>query len=193
MKLPLFAACFGILAACSSIDKPTASEAAGGVGAGGGGFSSSGGDGGPTTNDSGVADCTDLVNIGSLVDLNSVQGNPSTGTGGTLVDGTYALVTDEIYVGASGTPGPLGSSVKETIRLSKGGTAMERVVTTLDTSNKSTESRLVYAMGVTSINLVLTNTCPQTGQTEGTSFTTDGTNLVITNGTSNERRTYILK
>lgn len=196
MKLSFFAWATVALCACSSIDKPAASTGTGAPNANGGGVvdNNGGGDGGTIVNDGGVGTaCSNLTQSGTLVDVVAVAGDPPTSTGGSLVDGTYVLTDDSIYVGLSGTPGPLGSAIRSTIRISGGGTAMERIVDSTDQSNNTTTQLEVLSLGVSATNLVLSVTCPTNGLSEGTQFTTDGSNLFITNYTTKERRTYALR
>src|SRR5690606_39693 len=95
----------------------------GGGGPGGdGGGSSSGGEGGG--GDSGAA-CNALVNDANVIDQNGIVGDPLTGTGGTIADGTYELTTAEVYVGGGGVPGPTGVTYRGVLRITGG--QIERV------------------------------------------------------------------
>lgn len=118
--------------ACQEDEKrpPAASDTGGpNVGSGGG---SSNGEGG-VTDSGGVVDsgsdagtaCNDLVNTDIAVEQNRVVGDPPTGTGGSIADGTYDLTLAEVYVGASGTPGPSGVTYKGVLRLTNG--KLERI------------------------------------------------------------------
>ena len=71
-------------AAATDTGQATSSGAAGGKGDGGGA-----GDGGSTDAGDAAAACNTLTNDGNVLDQNRIVGEPPTGTGGTIVDGTY--------------------------------------------------------------------------------------------------------
>lgn len=117
-------------------NRPPAASDTGGPNIGtGGGSSSSGssGEGGVTDSggavdsgtDSGAA-CNTLTNDGAIVDQTAIVGDPpTTGTGGTIPDGTYELTLAQFYAGVAGIPGPTGRTYRGVLRLTNG--KLERV------------------------------------------------------------------
>lgn len=165
----------------------------GGGGVGGGSSSGGGGDGGGSV-DAGVdsgAVCNTLTNDGNVVDQNRVVGDPQTGTGGTIPDGTYELTQAQVYVGASGTPGPSGVTYRGVLRLTSG--KLERV-TELTASQGATpiETRTFGDLVAGGSSFTVTQTCPAPFQDQYTYSVLNDT-LNITSLITKESFTFTLR
>ena len=137
-------------------NSPTGGGTGGGNGGNrdGGGNEGGGGDGG----DGGSA-CNALTNDANVVDQNRVTGDPPTGTGGTIPDGTYELTQAQVYVGAAGTPGPSGVTYKGVLRLTNG--KLERVTEmTPNQGSSPIESRTFGDLVAGGSSFTVTQTCP---------------------------------
>ncbi len=110
-----------------SMQSSTTGSAGGGGGSGGGSTSSSttgssvGGSSSVSSASSSSAasggtggsdsfDCTAVASAGSIVTPATASGQPPAMTGGTIVDGTYALIKIDVYPGAS-DPGPTEQTI----------------------------------------------------------------------------------
>lgn len=131
------------------------------IGGGGGGSGSGdggGNDGGADAGEGGAA-CNTLTNDANVVDQNRVVGDPPTGTGGTIPDGTYELTQAQIYVGAGGTPGLSGVTYKGVLRLTNG--KLERATDmTPNQGAQPIESRTFGDLVAGGSNFTVTQSCP---------------------------------
>jgi hypothetical protein len=163
----------------------------GGAGGGGGG----GGEGGVVDNDGGgdssAAPCNTLTNDGNVVDQNRVVGEPETGTGGTIPDGTYELTLAQVFVGQSGTPGPSGVTYRGVLRLTSG--KLERV-TEVQANQGATpiETRSVGDLVAGGSTFTVTQTCPAPFQDQYTYSVLNNT-LNITSLITKESFTFTLR
>jgi hypothetical protein len=154
------------------------------------GSSGSAGDAGGTTDASTPVDagaCTDLESSSVEVDQNAVAGDVPAGTGGTISDGVYDLTEASIYVGASGLPGPTGTRIQETMRIT--GTKLERVQTTLNSANASSTGSVSGTITVNGTSATLAVTCP-TGNQETVTYTATATGLTLSNLVTKESLVY---
>lgn len=180
--------------------RPPASEngsfvGVGGGGGGGGGAidaatdASSDADAEASTLDAGV--CNDVPLDGIVVDRVGVVGDPPPMAGGTIADGSYALTDLSVYVGASGTGGPTGTSVQQSIRVAGGVIAsVTRIQTAGDGGAFGPETRVSRSYVVQGTSLVATTTCPAGGGTQQLNFTATNAQLVVVDPQSREQSTY---
>lgn len=185
----------GAVAACTAkIDKPAPAvvgeaplpNVSGGQGNEGGtddsGLDSSAGDGGI---------CNDVVLTGVLVDRSGVPTDAPVAAGGTIVDGTYDLTQDNVYIGATGVGGPTGISVKATIRIA-GGKIDEHIQIggTGKTPTDSTSSS-VYTVSGSTVSLTTSCSAGGTGPSLNfTSFTAADPILTLLDTSLNEAFTF---
>jgi hypothetical protein len=161
-----------------------------GVGAGGGG--GGGGEGGAGGADGGLdaGACTDLSNEGIVVDQNGVIGDPPTGVGGAVAEGTYELTAASIYVGAGGTPGPTGIQIQGALRL-QGGTFVrvhERALQGQPPQEARTSGS--FASGGTTFSLA--TDCPSVAA-DDLSYSVVANTLVLTSLVTRESYTFTLR
>jgi hypothetical protein len=172
----------------------TGQFSSGGAGGGGGSSGSSGEggvvDGGEDSGDSGAA-CNALTNDGNVVDQNRVVGDPPTGTGGSITDGTYELTQAQVYVGAAGTPGPSGVTYRGVLRLTNG--KLERV-TAMQANQGATpiESRTFAELVAGGTTFTVTQSCPAPFQDQYTYSVLNNT-LNITSLITKESFTFTLR
>ena len=183
------------LIACKEEEnRPPASNNTGGPNIVGGG--STDGEGGveggagADAGDSGSA-CNTLDNNGNVVDQNRIVGDPQTGTGGTIPDGTYELTLAQVYVGVGGTPGASGVTYKGVLELKAG--HLDRVTEMTPNQGASpittrTKGDLV-AGGST---FTVTQTCPSPFQDQYTYSVVSNT-LNITSLITKESFTFTLR
>jgi hypothetical protein len=171
-------------------NSPANPKPPGGGGSGEGGTSTptDGGDAGSSTADAGA--CTDLVAATVVINEIAVQGDPPAGTGGTILDGTYNITDSQHFIGLTGAPGVTGNSYQGSIRISGGGTVIERHVIFKNPSNAASEyiekgTFIPGASGNGTVNL----TCP-TPMQESVSYTVNGNNLVMSNLVTKASFTY---
>lgn len=177
--------------AASELGPPTGGG--GGAGGGGGGGGDGGGasnDGGGDSGDSGAA-CNTLPNEGNFVDQNRIVGEPQTGIGGAIVDGTYELTAADVYVGAGGVPGPSGVTYKGALRITTG--TLERV-TTLQASQGATpvETRSIGDYVAAGTTFTVTQSCPAAFQDQYT-YSVQNNTLNITSLITKESFTFTLR
>jgi hypothetical protein len=159
----------------------------------GGGSSGSNGEGGAVdSGDTGDAgSCNTLDNDGNVVDQNRIVGDPPTGTGGQIADGTWELTEAAIYVGASGTPGPSGVTYKGVLRLTLG--KLERV--TEQTANQGANPITTRTFGdlvAGGSTFTVTQSCPAPFQDQYTYSVLNNT-LNITSLITKESFTFTLR
>lgn len=169
-------------------NSPTGGGGGGGGGAGDGG---NGADSGGLDSGSDAGACNALPNDGNVVDQNRVVGEPPTGTGGTIADGTYELTGAEVYVGASGVPGPSGVTYQGVLRLANG--KLERV-TTMTPSQGATpiETRTFGDLVAGGTSFTVTQSCPAPFQDQFT-YSVLNTTLNITSLITKESFTFTLR
>lgn len=169
-------------------------EAIGSSGSGGGGGDGGGrGEGGALDSgdggDGGV--CTDLANDGIVVDQNRIVGDPPTGTGGQIADGTYSLTQADVYVGAAGVPGPSGVTFQGAMRLTQG--TLERVLRQQANQTATpTESRSTGPLTARGTTFTVVQSCPAQFQDQYTYSVLNNT-LNITSLLTKESFTFTLR
>jgi hypothetical protein len=190
-----FAASVTALACDDKESRPPAVNAVGppstGVGGGGGGGGDGGGGEGGVDSGNGAAACNILENGGNVVDQNRIVGEPPTGTGGTIVDGTYELTAADVYVGAGGVPGPSGVTYQGALALATG--KLERVML-MQASQAATpiETRSLGDLIAGGTTFTVTQTCPAPFQDQYTYSVLNNT-LNITSLITKESFTFTLR
>jgi hypothetical protein len=164
-----------------------------GVGGGGGGSSGEGGvlDSGDSDSGGDAGSCNALDNDGNVVDQNRIVGDPPTGTGGQIADGTWELTEAALYVGAGGTPGPSGVTFKGVLRLTLG--KLERV--TEMTANQGANPITTRTFGdlvAGGSSFTVTQSCPAPFQDQYTYSVVNNT-LNITSLITKESFTFTLR
>jgi hypothetical protein len=148
-------------------------SAAGGTGGGGaaGTTGTAGTGAGGTT-----APCNTLQNLAPGVSQIQVNTRPSP-AGGTLVDGTYYLTSQQLYTGTGGNTGPSGTTTKMVLAVSNAAAGMATVTSVLSV-NGSADYRQTWMVTTSGSKWALQVTCPQSER--GTwDYTATGTSLVI--------------
>ena len=159
---------------------------------GGGGAGGEGGirEGGVT--DGGVDAEGGLCNtiaLGSLiVDRNAVATDPPAATGGTIVEGQYELTADTVYVGASGTGGQTGITMKATLLLASG--KITEVKELGGVGKTATTTRTSGGYAATGVTFAETEFCPTTGGGRQLQFTANPPTLILTDLVSKEAFTF---
>jgi hypothetical protein len=187
----------GLLFACKEEEKHPALGKEGNnptlVGSGGGSTSSSGAivDAGPTP-DGGA--CTDLVLTGAEAQVleNGVQEAPLAGTGGTVANGTYDLTQSSRFVGASGFPGPTGTTYKAILRITAGTTYDKVQVQGSSSSTAVIEIDQHGVLQTASTNATLSLTCPSV-VVQSLSYTATDTTLTLIDLEIGISQTYTLR
>lgn len=200
LVLALLLAGSAVVFACQEDEKrpPNATDTGqfGGIGGGGGSSGSSGeggaGDGGAGAGDAGDAgSCNTFTNDGNAVEQDRIVGDPPTGTGGSITDGTYELTQARLYVGASGTPGPSGVTYRAVLRLTNG--KLERT-TSMQANQGATpiETRTFGDLVAGGSTFTVTQSCPTPFQDQYTYSVVTNT-LNITSLITKESFTFTLR
>lgn len=162
---------------------------------GGGGANADGGnegglaDAGTDSGDAGV--CNTLANDADVVDQNRIVGDPPTGTGGNVADGTYELTSADLYVGASGTPGPSGATFQGVIRITAG--TFERTMNVVANQGAAPiESRSIATYTAAGTTFTATQSCPAPFQDQYT-YSVVGNTLNLTSLLTKESFTFTLR
>jgi hypothetical protein len=127
--------------------------------------------------------CNTIANDGTPIAETRVAAAMPTGSGGTLVDGTYHLTRREIYTGTGGASGPTGDTRKATLVIANAASA----TMTLDFAtsiNGAGDARERYA-GNTPANGVtqfgVTRSCPPIAVISVSAYSAAGSTLVLIN------------
>jgi hypothetical protein len=193
----VFSASIAVLAAplaCSSDpDRPPPSPATGtkqpgGPVSAGGSEAGAGDDAAIPKVDGGT--CNDFENVGQLVDQEGQIGEPPIQSGGTIVDGTYELTSDEVFVGGVG--GPTGVQVQATIVVAGG--VLDRAITIEDTTNGQTSDRReTFQFAASDADLALAETCPLATAAVTNTYTATATTLTISDPQAREVFVYTIR
>lgn len=132
-------------------------------------------DGGATTD--GGTTCTAPAANGAQVQEQFQSGTPPQAGGGTIADGEYELVSDDLFGSDAGAAGPTGNQRKQTI-LVTGTSASTTIIDSAGT--QALQFNIAYA-GPT---MVLTPTCPASGSALTFAYTVTGSSLALMRGSS---------
>jgi hypothetical protein len=187
---------FVLLACSEKASRPPAGESGSFVGAGGGGGGATDGgaaaDASVDAGDGGA--CNALAVNGVFVDRIGVVGDPPAPTGGTIADGKYDLTDYRVYVGSSGTPGPTGTSVQQTVQIAGGVVqSIMNVKVDLDAAPTQSHARTTSTFTVQGTSLFVTQTCPTQAASRQQSFSASNTQLLLIDPQSREQFTYTLR
>lgn len=163
---------------------------------------SNAGGGGGTSPDSGVANeggatqdsgdagaaCTPLENSGAVIDENALNTEIPASTGGVILDGIYNVVEARVYVGLNGVPGPTGTTVQGTIRIT--GSAFERVIRLRSSAGATAEIRAAGTIVPDNTNGTIDLVCPSVNQ-EQIAYSVANNSLTLTNLVSKETHVFL--
>jgi hypothetical protein len=126
--------------------------------------------------DAGPQSCSGFVTDAGEVAQMFVRGSTPVGTGGTIVDGVYDITSWSVYTGALGATGPTGVMVSATQVISAGVYQYNHLAREGD-AGVVLDTNGTFATPDGGL-LVGEQLCPP-GAQPFTSYTTDGTNLVL--------------
>jgi hypothetical protein len=136
--------------------------------------------------------CNAFDNVGQLVDQLGQNGDPPVETGGAIVDGTYELTSDTIFVGAGGVGGPTGVQVQATIEVTAG--VLERAISLKDTNNGQTSDRReTFHFATSNADFALAETCPLNTAAVTDTYSATATTLTISDPQAREVFVYTLR